>query len=125
MKGDCVPMRFVLPVAFAAVVMVAAPAHAALFNLRCAIEGQEFEIEFLFNTNDDEVLQRRVGAQVQLAKYQTLEMTYAEVVFGKFALMGKPKQRYKAKRQGGPIFESIRKGSKWSDWKEVGTCRIP
>lgn len=100
----------------------AAPAFAALFTLRCTIEGEPHSLDFLFDTRSSEVLQRRVGADAaQLAKYKTLEMTYNEVIFGKFALIGEPRQKYKVSRSGGPIYESLNKGG-WSDWTQVGTC---
>lgn len=107
---------------FALLFVLAAPANAAYFTMRCTIDGIDGEVDFMFDTRSPEVLQRRVDGGVLLAKYKTLEMTYAEVIFGKFALMGQPKQRFKVSRGGGPLFESLR-GATWSDWKPVGQCR--
>lgn len=111
-----------IAVLFLFFVAMPVPAEAAVFTLRCTIAEEQGEMDFLFNTRDPEVLQRRVEGGVQLAKYQTLEMSYAQVIFAKYALMGKPKLRYKVARNGGPLFRSVRKTA-WSDWEQVGTCR--
>ena len=109
-----------------AVLMVTAshPALAATFTLQCHVDGEEHDYTFLFDTRKSEVLSRRPGQGADLAKYQKIEITLAQVTFARYGMMGSATRKYRTARAGGAMYESRKKGS-WSDWKQVGHCWKP
>jgi hypothetical protein len=98
------------------------PAFAATFALQCEMAGEANETTFLFDTRKSEVLARQPGRGAVLAKFETVEMTYAEVTFARYGMMGNATRKYQVSRSGGPLYESRKRGG-WSDWEKIGSCR--
>lgn len=109
----------------AVAVLQTTPAHAATFVLHCAIDSEEYEYDFLFDTRKAEVLHRRPGTTIILAKFQKMYISMKDVVWAKYALMGSGATKYRTGRSGGILWRAIRKRKKWSAWEQAGHCKKP